>query len=141
MAENRFASGRSSQFAQFHLRQNRVVALSGPLLQNDQVVYANAGGGAISLTLPDPALFQFNTLTVQKTDGSANPVTVLPFVAETINGGPSFALPAQFDSGTFYSDGVNWSVFPGAAGASAQVDPRDIMRFSMMHNVGVTGGG
>lgn len=140
MPENRFDTGRSAQYAQFHMRQNRTVAVSGPLLLNDQVVYANAGGGAINLTLPDPALFKFNTLSVQKVDATGNPVTVLPFAAETINGAPSFAINSQYGAGTFYSDGVNWSVLHDA-GAGGQVDPRDIMRFSMIHNVGVTGGG
>lgn len=140
--ENRFNSGRYSQFTQNHLRQNRTVAVSGALLVSDQVIYANAAGGPITLTLPDPAAFQFNTLIVQKTDATANAVTISPFAAETINGATSFSIPDQYDSGSFYSDGTNWSVFPGVGGgSSASVDPRDIMRFSMMHNVGVTGGG
>lgn len=140
MSENRFDTGRSAQFAQNHMRKNRTVAVNGPMTVDDQVVYANAGGGAVSLTLPDPALFKFNTVTVQKTDATGNLVAVLPFAAETINGGPSFQIPSQYQSGSFYSDGVNWSAFHDA-GAGGQVDPRDIMRFSMIHNVGVTGGG
>lgn len=139
MAENRFDTGRSAQYAQNHMRKNRTVAVSGPLTIDDQVVYANAGGGAINVTLPDPALFKFNTVTVQKTDGTGNLVTVLPFAAETINGAPSFPIPSQYEAGSFYSDGVNWSAFHDAGAGG--VDPRDIMRFSMIHNVGVTGGG
>lgn len=137
MPKNRFDTGRSSEYAQNHMRPFRSVAGAGPLLVSDQVVYADASGGAFALTLPDPSLFVNNTLTVQKTDASGNAVTISPFAAETINGASSFSLPAQYDSGSFFSDGTNWSVFPGTGGgSSATVDPRDIYRYSMIHQVG-----
>jgi hypothetical protein len=73
-----------------------------------EVVLADATAGAITVDLPSPALGR--RVVVKKTDASANAVTVDPFAAETIDGGPSFGLPAQYDAVTVVSDGTNWFV-------------------------------
>lgn len=89
-------------------RPNRVVAASGALLVTDSVVLANAAGGALVLSLPDPALYSSKTITVKKTDTTVNTVTVTPFAAETIDGLASFVLSSSQESVDLYSNGVNW---------------------------------
>jgi hypothetical protein len=91
-------------------RSNRTVAVSGALLTSDQVVFADASGGAITLTLPNPVLFALKTITIKKIDATANAVTISQFAAELIDGGASVALTVQYQSIDLYCDGTNWSV-------------------------------
>jgi hypothetical protein len=84
------------------------VIVSGALLGTDQVVFADASGGALSLSLPDPGPFNGATLTVKKIDATVNTVTVTPFAAETIDGGASFVITSPQEAVDFYSDGVDW---------------------------------
>ena len=91
-------------------RPSRVVNASGALLTTDSVVLADAAGGALVLSLPDPALYAEMTLSVKKTDGTVNTVTVTPFAAETIDGFASVVIQTPQESVDYYCDGVNWFV-------------------------------
>lgn len=67
-------------------------------------VFADASGGAITLTLPerssDPYLLQ-----VMKTDSSANAVTI---AATSINGDSELLLIEQYDAVKLYWDNTEW---------------------------------
>lgn len=89
---------------------NRSVAASGALLDTDSVVFASAAGGAISLSLPNPALYSGETITIKKTDATANAVTITQFAAETIDGVASVTLTVQYQSMSIYCDGTNWHI-------------------------------
>jgi len=90
------------------LRQNRTLAVNTALLQTDKIVKGDASVGAITFTLPNPVLYILNTITIKKTDATANAITINPFAAETIDGAASASLSSPNESIDLYSDGVNW---------------------------------
>lgn len=67
----------------------------------------DTSGGAVSVTLPAPAL---NAFVIVKDIGSAetNNITVLPNAAETIDGASSDVIDSDFGSATYVSDGSDW---------------------------------
>lgn len=74
-----------------------------PIVATDEVVLMTGTGNA---TLPVPT---DGKLVVVKNIG-VGVITVVPNAAETIDGGPNFGLPVQYDSVTVVSDGTNWFV-------------------------------
>jgi hypothetical protein len=85
----------------------------------------NASGGARTITLPAanalggrPIRFQ-----IEKTDSSANAVTVQRAGSDTIEGATSVALSGQWASVTLVSDGVgSWVVLRGRFATLAETD-------------------
>ena len=77
----------------------------------NNIVLADATGGAITVTLP-PA--QFTTqLEVKRLNAGANAVTIIPDpgdVGALIDGASSKVLSTQYASYTVISDGTNWWV-------------------------------
>jgi len=72
------------------------------------VILADATSGALTVTLPVPAL---NALvTVKKIDASSNNVVVARHAAETIDGGASAALAVRYASVDVISNGTDWFV-------------------------------
>lgn len=69
------------------------------------IVLASASGGAWALTLP--AVTAGATVTVKKTDSSANAVTVTP-ASGTIDGASTLVINSQYDSFDVVADGTNW---------------------------------
>jgi len=90
----------------------RTVTANDAFGTTDITIHADTTGGAVSITLPDPAAsiadFNYN---VKIVSGSSN-VTVNPFAAETIDGSTSYSIatPLQMTSVSFYTDGTNWFV-------------------------------
>ncbi len=74
----------------------------------DETILADASSAAITVTLPDPASYPDEALSIKKIDSSANAVTVAPHGSETIDGAASVTLANQWDSVTVKSDGTNW---------------------------------
>jgi len=68
------------------------------------LVEANAAGGAINVTLPNPATHPGVPVIVAKTDASANAVTIVG----TINGVANFDLLAQDEVLTVVSVTTGW---------------------------------
>ena len=73
-------------------------------------VFANATSGAIDVTLYLAASNGGRTLTVKKTDSSANAVSILRAGSETIDGATSTALYHQNEAVTLISDNSNWLI-------------------------------
>lgn len=75
--------------------------------KND-IVLADASGGAFSVTLPAPDTgIKVN---VKKTDSSSNNVTISTPNAETIDGMSSLSISSQYVSRTITSDGSNYFI-------------------------------
>jgi hypothetical protein len=75
----------------------------------DNIIGCNATTGAIEVDLLSAVGAQGRTVTIIKTDASANVVTIDPNASETINGSPtSLTLADQYDSVTLISNGSNW---------------------------------
>ena len=94
---------------------------------------------------------------VQKTDSSANTVTIDGASAETINGSATYVLTAQYQTVTLLCDGANWTTTPysserrGKTTASGNgsttvfniphglgVTPHDVLIQCSSHNIGFT---
>jgi hypothetical protein len=72
------------------------------------VVLADATSGAINMTLPAPLAGQ--VITVKKTDGSANTVTITPPVGSLIDGDGPIVLTAANQSVTVVCNGTNYFI-------------------------------
>jgi hypothetical protein len=88
-----------------------------PLLVSEDVDVGNpwelyvcdASAADFTIALPDPAYMNFAVPQVGvKMIGASGTVTINPFDAETIEGGASLALDAQYDMALLISDGTNW---------------------------------
>ena len=75
------------------------------VLRSDMYVLADATAGAITVTLPAATGNEARVIHVKKIDVSANAVTVARAGSDTIEGATTYALPAQFNSITVYSNG------------------------------------
>ena len=76
----------------------------------EDVTPVSASGGAVTATLPDATLMTGREFTVEKTDSSANVVTVATTSSQTINGSTNDYLSSQYDSVTYRSNGTNWTI-------------------------------
>lgn len=75
----------------------------------NQTYIVDTTGGAVTVTLPAPAL---NRYVVVKDSGNAgtNNITVNPNAAETIDGAASSTISSAYGSNTYVSDGTNWFI-------------------------------
>ena len=86
----------------------RSVSASTSLTNNDDVIIANAAGGAVDVTLPAPS--DGKLFYIKKIDSSRNIVSLLPSPGVTIDGESQASLIAQYDSIEVISDGTNWFI-------------------------------
>ena len=77
---------------------------------SNEVVFANATSGEIDVTLYLAASNGGKTLTIKKTDSSANAVSILRAGSETIDGATSSILYHQNEAITLISDNSNWMI-------------------------------
>jgi hypothetical protein len=75
------------------------------------VLLCDATGGAFTVTLPAAAGVSGQSISVKKTDASANAITVDGNGSETIDGAATLALSTRYAAVTLWSDGSNWWVF------------------------------
>lgn len=73
----------------------------------EDVILADASGGAQVITLPLAADRRKIFLFVKKIDASANTVTIQPSGGETIDGAASLVIATQYQCYTILSDGVS----------------------------------
>ena len=76
----------------------------------NMVVFANATSGAIDVTMYTADSNGGRTLTVKKTDSSANAVSILRAGSDTIDGATSSILYHQNEAVTLISDNSNWFI-------------------------------
>lgn len=76
---------------------------------NDQIVKADATGGAFTVTLPTPVGVSGKTYTVKRMNAGANAVTV-GTAAGTIDGAATSVLASQYAVLRVISDNSNWLV-------------------------------
>ena len=92
-------------------------------LITDDVIRVDATTGQVTVTLPPPAsVFPINTpFEIKKIDASANAVIVAS--ASNIDGIPSYAISAQYDSIIVFSDGTTYWILakPGSGGGGGGV--------------------
>lgn len=81
---------------------------------NDGLLLVNATSGNVTITLYTAGSNDGAVVTVKRTDGSTNTVTVDGNGAETIDGRLTWLLPQQYASLTIVSDGTNWLVVGGS---------------------------
>lgn len=75
---------------------------------SDNIIFCNATGGSMTVTLPSAVTFASRTLTVKRTNTTANTVTV-GSAAGTIDGAATYIIPGgTLNSITVISDGTNW---------------------------------
>jgi len=77
---------------------------------SDTIIFCNATGGNMTVTLPSAASHTGRNLTVKRTNTTANTVTV-GSAAGTIDGAASYIIPGgTLNSITVVSDGTNWYI-------------------------------
>jgi hypothetical protein len=79
-------------------------------LYTDEVILADATGGAFTVTLPTAVGHGGKVFTVKRTNSGANAVTVGTTSSQTIDGTTTAVLAAQYALRTVVSDGSNWQV-------------------------------
>lgn len=80
------------------------------LVDDDDVILADATVAGFTLSLPAAAGRSGRTFDIKKIDSSVNGVTVDPNGAETIDGSTTIVLNVQHHSVTLISDGSNWRI-------------------------------
>lgn len=77
---------------------------------SDTVIFCNATGGNMTITLPSAVIHVGRKITVKRTNTTANTVTV-GSAAGTIDGSASYIIPGgTLNSITVVSDGTNWYI-------------------------------
>lgn len=84
----------------------RRILLSSVVNDNDFLLVADATAGALQVDLP-LALSGGRLLAFQKSDSTANTVTISSVGVDTIEGGTEIVLTAQYQKALLLSDGVN----------------------------------
>lgn len=75
----------------------------------DDVILADAAGGAITITLPT-AVSVTKFFTIKRKNSGANNVTVATTASQTIDGATTKVLAQQYESITVVSDNANWFI-------------------------------
>lgn len=88
----------------------RSISATGGVNATDDVILADATGGAITLNLPAAASSTNRRLVVKKIDSSGNAVTLDGNAAETIDGAGTLALATQWAHTTIVCNGTAWFV-------------------------------
>ena len=97
------------RLGQFNVEQDaRTVTAAYSMDPTDDLVLADATGGAFTVTLPAVTNAQRKLYHVKRTNAGVNNVTVDGFGAETIDGALTFVLGAQYDSITVLHNGTAW---------------------------------
>lgn len=104
------ASGELRVLAGVRIAGVDVQALSYTVVDAHYVALVNAGSGAVVATLPTAVGRRGKIFVFQKSDASANTVTIDGAGTETINGAATLVISTQFHCRTIISDGANWFV-------------------------------
>jgi len=92
------------------LKGNTVTVGTTGLGSSNEVVFADAVGGNITLNLPAASSNAGRRYYIKKIDSSSNSVTVDGNASETIDGATTVSTTTQYSGWTILCDGSNWSV-------------------------------
>lgn len=84
----------------------RTVAVSGPVLPTDNVIFVDATAAPVTLTLPLSSALAGRQLTVKRISTNANAVAVARAGADVIDGATSQSLANPYSGVSLTSDGV-----------------------------------
>jgi hypothetical protein len=90
------------------LRLFLALVASTVLTVDGKVILVDALAAARTITLPTAASMRFDTITIKKTDLSANAVIVDASGAETIDGALTISITSPNESVDLFSDGTSW---------------------------------
>lgn len=88
----------------------RTVTGNYTVLSTDEVIYADASSGAITITLPAAASSTDKRVVVKKIDSTRNIVTVDGNASELVEDETSFDLLLQGEAITLLCDGTEWRI-------------------------------
>ena len=92
------------------LSTSSITADPSPASTSVDVYYADASGGAFTITLPSAASADAHRFTIYKTDTGTNEVTVDANSTEVINGQEEIDLAGVNEALTIESDGTSWVI-------------------------------
>ena len=97
-------------FDDVKLKNSSLVEVSNnyQILIENEVIWVDASGGNLEITLPSASDITGRKFEVKKVDSTFNTVTIKPQVLETIYGGTSFILYLQGETMSPRSDGSNF---------------------------------
>lgn len=103
-------SGKS--FDDVKLKKARTVTVSSDysVLLLDEIIWVDASGGPVTVTLYPSASIQGQEFIVEKIDATFNEVTVAGSGSEKVNGDPSFDLLLQYESVQPRSTGTGYLI-------------------------------
>jgi len=85
-------------------------SISYVVLATDVFIIADASGGNITVTLPNPATVSGQVFTTKKIDNTGFTVTVVSNAGELIDGEASQVISAQYVALSVISNGVLWYI-------------------------------
>lgn len=88
----------------------RSITASSNLSFADHIVFANSTSGVVTISLPTAKGIKGQQYIIKRINSGANFVTIVPDGSETIDGGVSYSLAAQYHSIAVVSDGSNWMI-------------------------------
>ena len=94
----------------FIIPTRTVTAGSHSLTEADNVIFANAAGGGVTVDVYNTSSNAGAMVTIKKIDTTNNIVTITTEGGDSIDGQSEFYLQAPYDSVTLVSDGSNWYV-------------------------------
>lgn len=121
----------------------RVVTKSADatLADDELIVPVSASGANRTITLPAASGRTGKIYVIQKSDSSANTVTVDANASETINGALTFVLTAQYQGVVIWCDGSNWFTQPNSSertGKAVASGNGSNTAFTIAHGLGST---
>ena len=94
----------------FIIPTRTVTAGSHSLTEDDNVIFANAVSGGVTVDVYNTSSNAGAMVTIKKIDTTDNVVTITTEGADVIDGQAEFYLQAPYDSVTLVTDGGNWYV-------------------------------
>jgi hypothetical protein len=93
------------------IKQTVTKSSNASLTTSERLVYGNTAGGNVTLTLPAASAIGANTVVSAQKTSASNTLTIQRAGSDTVEGGTSVALTANYGRYDLYSDGVSaWKV-------------------------------
>jgi hypothetical protein len=87
-----------------------IKTIAATLTPADSTIFANAGAGAFTITLPSATAIAGRIYTIKKVDNGSNAVTIGTTSSQTIDSAATYVLLAANKYITVQSDGTNWYI-------------------------------